>query len=163
MNTNPSTPQQPINAADLPALGQPLAGGTLVTLYWLNGTEYALVAMPATAEFEGAWGEYGRNIATTQGDGESNTRAMAEAGSEIAKQALALDTFIPSAMESHLLMHAKESGVIGDLREDRWYWTSSQYSANRAYSMSFGGGWQYGAYKGLERLVRPVRKIPVLR
>nr|WP_298117363.1 hypothetical protein [uncultured Pseudomonas sp.] len=163
MNTNASTPQQPINAADLPALGQPLAGGTLVTLYWLNGTEYALVAMPANTEINGAWGEYGRDIATTHGDGESNTRAMAEAGSEIAKQARALDTFIPSAMESHLLMHAKESGVIGDLREDRWYWTSSQCSADGAYNLDFEGGWQDIDLKYDERLVRPVRKIPVLR
>jgi hypothetical protein len=158
-----TTIPQSINAAELPALGQPFAGGTLATLYWLNGAEYALVALPATTEIDGEWGEYGQDVATTHGDGETNTRAMAEAGSEMAKRALLLGAFIPSAMESHLLMHAKEAGVIGDLREDRRYWTSTQYSASTAYTMDFEGGWQVTNGKGIERLVRPVRRIPVLR
>lgn len=147
----------------LPAIGQPLAGGNLITLYWLNGTEYALVELGAEAEIRGPWGKYGQGVSTTHGDGEANTRAMAEAGSAIAIQALELSAFIPSALESHLLMHAKESGVITDLREDRLYWTSSQFSADNAYFMGFESGWQLSYDKNLERPVRLVRKIPILR
>ncbi len=158
-----TTIPQSITAAEMPALGQLFAGGTLATVYWLNGAEYALVVLPATTEIEGAWGEYGQDVATAHGDGETNTRAMAEAGSELAKRTLLLGAFIPSAMESHLIMHAKGAGVIGDLREDRRYWTSTQYSAYNAYTMGFEGGWQDYYGKDHERLVRPVRKIPVLR
>lgn len=148
----------------LPGLGQPLADGTFTTIYWMGGIEYALVALPASAELSGAWGEYGQEVKTAHADGEANTRAMAEAGSQIAIQALELGAFIPSVLEGHLLMHAKEAGVITDLREDRWYWLSTQFSANRAYLMDFGAGWQNVSYvKDCERLVRPVRKVPILR
>ncbi|MCE1090299.1 hypothetical protein LU640_27145, partial [Pseudomonas monteilii] len=90
---------QSIAAADLPERGQPLAGGIFVTRYWLNGQERALVLMPD--EFEGAWGEYGTKIegAGSYSDGEANTRAMAEAGSQIAIKALELGAFIPSCLE----------------------------------------------------------------
>lgn len=88
---------------------------------------------------------------------------MAEAGSTIAIQALEAGAFIPSALECHLLMHAKETGVIEDLREDRFYWSSSQFSAYDAYVMDFVDGWQSFNDKNYERPARLVRKIPVIR
>ncbi len=118
-----------IHADILPAIGAELAGGKLVTLYMLAGIEFALVDLGAGAEIEGAWGEYGQEVETTHGDGEKNTHAMAEAGSTIAIKALESGAYIPSALECHLLMHAKETGVIEDLREDRFYWSSTQFSA----------------------------------
>lgn len=152
-----------IHADTLPAIGSDLAGGKLVTLYMLAGAEFALIDLGATAEIHGAWGEYGQEVETTHGDGEKNTRAMAEAGSTIAIQAMEADAFIPAALECHLLMHAKETGVIEDLREDRFYWSSSQFSAHYACIMGFEVGWQDGSVKGPERPVRLVRKIPVIR
>lgn len=147
-----------ILAADLPAPGQPLAGGTFVTRYWLNGQERALVLL--TDELEGEWGEYGQDVAgaSNYSDGEANTRAMAEAGSALAAKALETGGFIPSCLEGQLLMAAKHAGLI-TLREDRWHWLSSQYSADNAYFMDFGGGWQDGNDKFSERLVRPVRSL----
>ncbi|MCE0873766.1 hypothetical protein [Pseudomonas monteilii] len=151
---------QSIAAADLPERGQPLAGGIFVTRYWLNGQERALVLMPD--EFEGAWGEYGTKIEGTgsYSDGEANTRAMAEAGSQIAIKALELGAFIPSCLEGQLLMAAKADGLV-TLREDGWHWLSSQRSADLAYTMGFEDGWLDGNRKLFEFLVRPVRSLMI--
>ncbi|QKK95756.1 hypothetical protein GEV38_06895 [Pseudomonas sp. 13159349] len=149
---------QSIAAADLPERGQPLAGGIFVTRYWLNGQERALVLL--NDEFEGAWGEYGVKVegAGSYSDGEANTRAMAEAGSQIAIQALELGAFIPSCLEGQLVMAAKADGLV-TVREDGWHWLSSQRSAINAYGMGFEVGWLDFDHKDNECLVRPVRSL----
>ncbi|WHL26651.1 hypothetical protein QJS63_18165 [Pseudomonas juntendi] len=151
---------QSIAAADLPERGQPLAGGIFVTRYWLNGQERALVLLPD--EFEGVWGEYGVEIegAGSYSDGEANTRAMAEAGSQIAIKALELGAFIPSCLEGQLVMAAKADGLV-TVREDGWHWLSSQRSADYAYNMGFEDGWLYDNRKLSECSVRPVRSLPI--
>jgi hypothetical protein len=133
--------QQAVLAAELPERGQPLAGGVFVTRYWLNGAERALILLPD--ELSGPWGEYGVEIkgASCYSDGEANTRAMAEAGSVIAIQALELDGFIPSCLEGQLLMAAKSEGLVV-LNEERYHHLSTQR-------------------KSYERLARPVRSIPI--
>ncbi|WP_028627698.1 hypothetical protein [Metapseudomonas resinovorans] len=152
-----------IAASDLPERGQLLIGGTFVERYWLNGRERALILLPASAEFTGAWGEYGQDIegARSYSDGEANTRAMAEAGSAIAVKALELGAHIPSCLEAQLVMAAKHAGLITDLREDRFYWLSTQFSSYRAYSLVFVDGWQDCYGEDCERLVRPVRSVPI--
>ncbi|MGY1448746.1 hypothetical protein ACW582_16315 [Pseudomonas chlororaphis] len=152
--------QQTIAAADLPERGQPLAGGTFVTRYWLNGEERALVLLDD--ELTGVWGEYGLNVpgAKSYSAGEANTRAMAEAGSEVAVKALELGAHIPSHLEGALLMSAKADGLV-TLRDDRWHWLSTQYSAYSAYGVDFVDGWLTSGVKDLERLVRPVRSLPI--
>lgn len=153
--------QQSVAAADLPVRGQPLAGGTFVTLYWLNGEERALVLLDN--ELIGTWGKYGEDVAGAKSlsDGAANTRAMAEAGSDIAVQALELDAHIPSYLEGALLMAAKAEGLV-TLREDRWHWLSSQFSAYDAYLMDFEDGWLHGYDdKDDERVARPVRSLPI--
>lgn len=150
--------QQSVAAADLPERGQPLVGGTFFARYWLNGEERALVLLDN--ELTGAWGEYGQNVAGAKSysDGAANTRAMAEAGSALAAKVLELDAHIPSHLEAALLMSAKADGVV-KLREDRWHWLSTQFSANYAFDMVFEDGWLYHDDKSLERLVRPVRSL----
>ena len=152
--------QQTVLAAELPERGQPLAGGVFVTRYWLNGVERALILLPD--ELSGPWGEYGVEIqgAGSYSDGEANTRAMAEAGSVIAVQALELGGFIPSCLEGQLLMAAKADGLM-ELREDRYHWLSTQRSAYSAYTMVFGVGWLSNLVKSNERLARPVRSLPI--
>ena len=151
---------QSVAAADLPERGQPLAGGTFVNRYWLNGEERALVLLDN--ELIGTWGKYGEDIAGAKSlsDGAANTRAMAEAGSDIAAQALELDAHIPSYLEGALLMAAKSEGLV-TLREDRWHWLSSQFSAYGAYSMDFEDGWLHHYDKDNERVARPVRSLPI--
>ncbi|WDH24995.1 hypothetical protein [Pseudomonas chlororaphis] len=152
--------QQVIAVADLPDRGQPLAGGTFVTRYWLNGEERALVLLDD--ELTGVWGEYGLDVpgAKSYSDGEANTRAMAEAGSEVAVKALELGAHIPSHLEGALLMSAKADGLV-TLREDRWHWLSTQYSAYYACHVGFEDGWLSFSAKGFERLVRPLRSLPI--
>ncbi|WP_242209140.1 MULTISPECIES: hypothetical protein [unclassified Pseudomonas] len=152
--------QQSVSAADLPERGQPLAGGTFVNRYWLNGEERALVLLDN--ELIGTWGKYGDDVAGAKSlsDGAANTRAMAEAGSDIAVKALELRAHIPSYLEGALMMAAKAEGLV-TLREDRWHWLSSQFSAYNAYSMDFEGGWLSSNGKGVERVARPVRSLPI--
>lgn len=151
-----------ISAAELPKRGQPLAGGTFIERYWLNNQERALVLLGPEFEREGAWGEYGQDVLTHYVDGEANTRAMAEAGSELAKTVLELGAHIAAPLEGQLLMATKHAGLITDLREDRFYWLSAQRSASHAYLVGFEGGWQYGSGKDDGRLVRPVRSVLIL-
>ena len=152
--------QQSVVAADLPERGQPLAGGTFVTRYWLNGEERALVLLDN--ELIGTWGKYGEDVAGAKSlsDGATNTRAMAEAGSDIAVKALELDAHIPSYLEGALLMAAKAEGLI-TLREDRWHWLSSQFSADGAYGVDFEDGWLDDYGKLSVRVARPVRSLPI--
>ncbi|WP_223816017.1 hypothetical protein [Pseudomonas chlororaphis] len=147
-------------AADLPERGQPLAGGIFVTRYWLNGEERALVLLDD--ELSGEWGKYGVKIpgADSYSDGEANTRAMAEAGSEIAIKALGLGAHIPSCLEGQLVMAAKAEGLVA-LREDRFHWTSTQRSADYAFYMFFEDGSQGSNDKDDELRVRPVRSLPI--
>lgn len=152
--------QQSVAAADLPERGQPLAGGTFVTRYWAGSEERALVLLDN--ELIGTWGKYGEDVAGAKSlsDGAANTRAMAEAGSDIAVQALELDAHIPSYHEGSLLMAAKAEGLV-TLREDRWHWLSSQFSADYAYGVGFEDGWLSYNVKYDERVARPVRSLPI--
>ncbi|MGU2551232.1 hypothetical protein ACTVY5_06760 [Pseudomonas aeruginosa] len=155
-----------IHPSDLPEIGQPLADGTFFGRHWLNGKEYAYIDLGKSAEFTGEWGEYGQNVdgAASYRDGASNTVAMAEAGSPIAKQALEIGAgvFIPSALELALLFSAKQAGELPGF-SDRWYWSSTQSSADYAFGAYFNdGGTNYDGKSGGLR-VRPVRKILILQ
>lgn len=151
-----------INPSDLPEIGQPLADGTFFARHWLNGKEYAYVDLGKSAEIAGEWGEYGHSVdgAVSYRDGASNTVAMAEAGSPIAKQALEIGegVFIPSVLELALLFSAKQAGELSDFA-DRWYWSSSQYSAYDAFCTYFGDGDTGNLGKGYDVRVRPVRRL----
>lgn len=153
-----------IHPSDLPEIGQPLADGTFFARQWLNGKEYAYVDLGKSAEFTGEWGEYGQDVdgAVSYRDGASNTIAMAEAGSTIAKQALEIGegVFIPSVLELALLFSAKQAGELSGFA-DRWYWSSSQYSADTAFDTHFYDGYTNGNGKLSDFRVRPVRKIPI--
>lgn len=145
------------------AIGSRFEGCVIFARHWVGGVEYALIDLGAAAEIEGAWGRRDKEVATNHGDGIANTTAMADAGSDLAKQALEAGAYIPSAAECHLLMYAKQMGLVTDLREDIAYWTSSQFSAYLAYYMAFENGWQGNLGKNDEGPVRLVRRIPIIR
>lgn len=155
-----------IHWIDLPEIGQTLADGIFFARHWLNGKEYTYVDLGKCAEFTGEWGEYGQSVdgAISYRDGASNTIAMAEAGSPIAKQALEIGegVFIPSVLELALLFSAKQAGELSGFA-DRWYWSSSQYSAYGAFITGFLGGSTDGYDKNYDFRVRPVRKILILQ
>ncbi|MBH3800749.1 hypothetical protein I5M10_12460 [Pseudomonas aeruginosa] len=155
-----------IHPSDLPEIGQPLADGAFFARQWLNGKEYAYVDLGKSAEFTGEWGEYGQDVdsAVSYRDGASNTVAMAEAGSPIAKQAMEIGegVFIPSVLELALLFSAKQAGELSGFA-DRWYWSSSQYSAYGAFESDFNVGHTDFDVKSSDLRVRPVRKILILQ
>lgn len=97
----------------LPAIGTAFEGGFFAGLFTLNGDTYGLVVAPkAQGELEEAtWGGYGNDLpaAISFNDGLANTRAMAEAESDLARWMLALDIagfadwYLPSRDELEIL------------------------------------------------------------
>lgn len=91
--------------------GTPFAGGFYVGRFQIQGDEYALIVSPWDAGEirDTEWGPYGDLIeANSYCDGLANTRAMAAAGSELAKHMLSLqigehsDWYLPSRDELEL-------------------------------------------------------------
>jgi hypothetical protein len=83
-----------MNKADLPTIGAPLSGGYFAGILIIREALHALIVAPkAEGEFKGKWLNSEDKVpgADDIADGLSNTLAMAEAGSPIAKQALALN------------------------------------------------------------------------
>lgn len=151
---------QTIYAADLPAIGQPLAGGTFYARHFIGDQLFALVFLDQSAEFKSEWGEYGAEVegAGSYVDGLANTEAMIRAECPAALN-LNRDAgdYIPSYVEQALLLaYAKLHGG-SDL--NGWYWSSTQRSAHDAFGMHFGGGYQDYGVKTSEFRVRPVRRL----
>lgn len=105
-----------IKASDLPTIGSPFESGFYMGLYQIQGDMQALIRAPKALGFHAPirWGEAGILIpgAGSVVDGLANTRAMAEAGSELAAWALELnigghsDWFIGSRDENELVYRA---------------------------------------------------------
>jgi hypothetical protein len=126
-----------------------------------DGDWHIILATDPSADVQDcAWGPYGKDVpgAKSYGDGLANSRAMAEAGSDLAKAMLALnieghaDWYLMSADEARLAFIAARNHMPKE-----WHWTSTQYSATGAWSQLFDGGSQgiYGkVYQGRARAVR---------
>lgn len=82
-------------AVNIPEIGQPFGGGFFsgITRDPDTGKRYLNITAGAAHELKGAWGEYGVKIegADSFTNSRANTEAMAAAGSELARQVLALD------------------------------------------------------------------------
>ncbi len=159
----PAANVQPINKADIPAVGQPWPGqgginGGFVPAIGDVPAHYLIFAHADVGEHE--WG--GRNTdskATSRHDGKTNTDILiAEGGHPAAEAARAhqadghADFDLPAASQ---LYQAWVHGLI----DEGYYWSSSQRSADSAFRLFFGGGYQYGSVKHLELRVRPVRRF----
>lgn len=96
---------------NLPAYGTEIEGGFFAGVVQIDGQQYGVVVAPKTeGEMRGTWGERGKDIdAKHLADGAANTKAMAEAGSEIGKWAQGLDInghqdwYIPARDELELI------------------------------------------------------------
>lgn len=94
----------------IPAIGQQIEGGYFAGVVRVDGQRFGVVVAPKSSEFKGTWGKCGDKIdARHVGDGAANTKAMLDAGSDIAKQAAVLDInghqdwYIPSRDELELM------------------------------------------------------------
>ena len=121
---------------DLPAVGQPLDGGTFAGLTTKkDGTHCAVVLLAAVPDKPMKW-----------------KPAMAWA----AEQGAELPTRAVSALLYHQLKatHFAEGG---------WYWTSEKHEADGAYAwyQGFFSGHQYNYRTSYEARVRAVRLIPL--
>ncbi|EXF95767.1 hypothetical protein HK44_020420 [Pseudomonas fluorescens HK44] len=110
---------------------------------------------------EHAWG--GRGIesgATSKWDGMRNTEQLVSEGDRPAANAAAKytadghhDFFLGSPADMHQVW-------VNGLITKGAYWTSTQRSADFAFTMVFGGGYSYyGGVKVNELRVRPVRRL----
>ncbi|HBO4556407.1 TPA: DUF1566 domain-containing protein [Pseudomonas aeruginosa] len=110
-----------------------------------------------------AWGGRGdESDATSKVDGFANTQTLLAEGNHPAATACTKfeadghsDFYLPAAAELYQgWLNAPEL-----FAKDRWYWSSTQRSAHRAFTMYFGDGYQVTVGKTSELRVRPVRRM----
>jgi len=153
------------SAHSIPAVGEywPEQGGInggLVAAHGEVPAHYLIWAKHDAGKF--AWGGYEKeSAATSKRDGVANTKALLAEGDQPAAEAAAKysadghkDFYLPAAAELYLGW----LNVPGIFTKDRWYWSSSQRSANCAFFMLFDDGFQDNFDKSIECLVRPVRR-----
>lgn len=107
-------------------------------------------------------GTYGTDVtgATSYHNGPANTRALAETGSDLCKEILALeieghkDFFLPSQTE---LMMCWVN--VPELFEKVWHLSSTQSSARNAWHQDFGYGLTYTNDKKAEAVGRACRRL----
>jgi hypothetical protein len=169
----PAAPDQPAVAAYAPAVAPPKIG-----TYWTGqGGVYAgmgrgfddmpdhhlIVPTDARAIFENRMlGTYGVDVSGASSDhnGMANTIALAAAGSELCKEALAVeieghkDFYLMSRTDARLCM-----ANVPELFEKEWHLTSTQYSNYGAWSQNFGYGCQDTLGKGSKVRARLVRRL----
>jgi hypothetical protein len=185
--------------------GAPFEGGFYGGQIRIGAALYAIAWAPkAQGELQGKWlgSHTGVPGACSYFDSMANTRAMAEAGSELARQALALgingftDWCLPArdvlelayrhlkptseenyayrsgdnpssvpagypyteAVPAQTAVEAFQEGGA-EAFEEEWYWSSTQYSDNLAWSQVFSDGNQSHNGKSYEARCRAVRLI----
>lgn len=160
----------------LPKIGAAFAGGFFAGRFFIGADAYALIVAPkAIGEIAPMrWNGSLKSVAgaTSYCDGLANTKAMAKAGSELAKKVLALridgfdDWHLPSRLQM-LLAHHELAGAKAfapgkkEAFEHSWYWSSTQHAehADYAWGQGFGYGSQDYYHKDVEFRARAVRRI----
>ncbi|MCU0212547.1 MULTISPECIES: DUF1566 domain-containing protein [Pseudomonas] len=147
----------------MPAIGEywPGQGGINAGYVAARGdvpAHYLIFGDKDLGEFK--WGRYQEeSAATSKWDGKANTDALIAAGSHPAAEAARAHTAdghsdfdLPAATQLH-------QAWAHDLIAKGAYWSSSQRSANHAFFMHFGDGYQGLIGKSHELRVRPVRRF----
>lgn len=159
-------------------IGTPYGGGHYAGVLFINGKPHIQIAAPrAEGEFAGVvWNANGKPVsgAVSYCDGLANTKAMARAGSALAKRILALrigghkDWHLPSRLQA-LVMRCELSPLKAfqegskDGFDRAWYWTSSRHAeySDYAWYQSFNYGSQNYLYHGYSLRARAVRTIAI--
>ena len=163
----PKTPTQP---------GAAFGGGFYAGRFYIGANACALIVAPkAEGEIKAmAWNSSLKSVAgaTSYCDGLANTKAMAKAGSALAKKILKLkiggyaDWHLPSRLQSLLAFHELAAAKLfapggSESYEREWHWTSTQPAedADSAWVQGFNYGNQYSYHKANEWRARAVRMI----
>ncbi len=156
-------------------IGTAFAGGFFAGRFFIGADAYALIVAPkAVGEIAPMrWNESLKSVAgaTSYCDGLANTKAMAKAGSELAKKVLALridgfdDWHLPSRLQLLLAYHELAGAKTfapgkKEAFERSWYWSSTQHAeyADYAWNQNFGNGNQNYNHKNNEFRARAVRR-----
>ncbi|NMZ40391.1 DUF1566 domain-containing protein [Pseudomonas proteolytica] len=154
---------QPLVSTVAPAVGEywPGQGGINAGYVAARGdvpAHYLIFGDKDLGEFK--WGRYQEeSAATSKWDGKANTDALIAAGGHPAAEAARAHTAdghsdfdLPAPAQLH-------QAWAHDLIAKGAYWSSSQRSADIAFYVSFGGGYQGSVGKNGELRVRPVRRF----
>jgi hypothetical protein len=124
----------------IPAFGELIEGGLFHGILLLNGHVWGEVTAPKALEIVGPWHTEYTDVAGAKSDfdGLANTIAMAEAGSELAKQLRTLqheglgNWYLP-ARGGQLMQFANLKPLLEESEafEDAWYWSSTQTQFSR--------------------------------
>lgn len=155
-----------IEANSVPPVGKPWPGEGGVNGGLFQGGErpyYLIIPTGADAEAKMEFGSYGKELdgAMSPHDGMTNTADLVETDNTYpAAQFCA--KFERDGYKDYYLMSRREAsfleGTVPQVFSRGTHWTSTQYSAHSAYFVDFEDGWLSFSDKGLERLVRPVRR-----
>ncbi len=145
-------------------IGQSYGGGII---FYLDGTgQHGLIAATSDQSSGAQWGCYGTTIGGTStaiGTGQANTTAIVNGCNQAGIAAricndLVLngysDWFLPSKDELNQMFVQK--AAIGGFAED-YYWSSSEYSVDYAWTQLFVDGFQLYNFKLFANCVRAVR------
>lgn len=155
-----------ITASGIPAIGEywPGEGGVNGGLFPGGDKPYYLI-VPTGSDAESTlkWGGYGDELngAKSPWDGLANTADLVDVDtSHPAAQFCA--AFERDGHKDFYLMARREASfleiTVPQVFTQAYHWTSSQRSADFAFTMGFGVGWLYYFDKNYERLARPVRR-----
>ena len=160
-----------IAVSSIPAIGEywPGEGGVNGGLFPGGDKPYYLIVPTGSdAEATHEWGGYGEELggASSAWDGQANTDCLASSNREHDHPAAQFcAAFERDGHKDFYLMARREASFIEitvpEVFTQAYHWTSTQRSADYAYTMDFGDGWLYDYDKNVERLARPVRRIYV--
>lgn len=158
------------DAVAIPKIGEYWHGQGGIYAGVMRGQEgkpdrHLIVPVADGMNIKSKWSCSGAEIKGADNDlyGMFNTIAIAESGSEIAKQILSME------IEGHsdFYLFARHEARLCYLtvpelfKTDDWYWTSTQSSADYAFNQSFNNGTQNDDNKSYECWVRPVRSFVI--
>ena len=159
-----------IATLNIPAFGQRWEehNGILIGIQHLKDQFRALI-MPEGKKFDlrgVELGTYGKKVegADSVDDGEANTLALANGGSELCQQILEMEDdrgnkglFLGSSGQHHIAYG--NEGARAHFDKDDWYWTSTQYSSYRAWYQWFVDGGALVDFKDYSGSARPLRSV----
>ncbi|MGY2258165.1 DUF1566 domain-containing protein [Pseudomonas sp. SDO55104_S430] len=163
----PAANVQPVtSAAGVPEVGAywPGQGGINGGFVMARGdvpAHYLIIAKDDVGKHE--WGNRDKQSgATSKTDGHANSMILLADGGHPAAEAADQytadghnDFFLPAAAELYQgWLNCPEA-----FSKETWYWSSSQRSADSAFTMGFDDGYQDYLDKGSELRVRPVRRF----